>query len=258
MELRFFDSHAHLNNPKFSEDAAVVRQQAQDGGVTALLNAGYDLSSSALAMKQASELEGVWASVGMHPHDAKDYDKEAEGLFREWAKNPKVVAIGEIGLDYYYEHSPRETQRAVFIRQMILAKELGKPIIIHDRDAHGEVLELVQEHGKGLTGVFHCYSGSKEFAQEVLKLGFYVSFAGPVTYKSAKNLKEAAQSVPLNRILIETDCPYLTPEPFRGKRNEPLYVKKVAEEIARLRNISVEEVANHTFENTCRLFGIKL
>ena len=120
------------------------------------------------------------------------------------------------------------------------------------------MLELVQEHGKGLTGVFHCYSGSKEFAQEVLKLGFYVSFAGPITYKNAKNLKEAAQSVPLNRILIETDCPYLTPEPFRGKRNEPLYVKKVAEEIARLRNISVEEVANHTFENTCRLFGIKL
>lgn len=258
MEIKYFDSHAHLNSERFKKDALEVRERAFANGVAGMMNVAYDLESSALAIEQSEVFKNTWAAVGMHPHDAKDYTDEAEEKFRQWAAHEKVVALGEMGLDYYYDHSPRDVQREVFIRQMALAKEVDLPIIIHDRDAHGECLELIQTHGKGLRGIFHCFSGSKEFAMEVLRLGFYVSFAGPVTYKNAHNLKEAAKVVPLDRILIETDCPYLTPEPFRGKRNEPMYVKQVAEEIARLRGISVEEIAQKTTENACTLFGVSV
>ena len=258
MTLQLFDSHAHLNSERFAKDALEVRERALAAGVIGMMNVAYDVESSALAVEQSESFKNTWAAVGMHPHDAKDYTDEAEEKFRQWATHPKVVAIGEMGLDYYYDHSPRDVQREVFVRQMELAKEVNLPIIIHDRDAHGECLELIKSHGKGLVGVFHCFSGSKEFAMEVLRLGFYVSFAGPVTYKNAHNLKEAAQAVPMDRILIETDCPYLTPEPFRGKRNEPIYVKYVAEEIAKLRGISVEEIGDRTTQNALDLFNIKL
>jgi TatD DNase family protein len=163
-----------------------------------------------------------------------------------------------MGLDYHYMNSPKEVQREVFIKQMELAREVDLPIIIHDREAHAECLELIQTHGQGLQGVFHCFSGSKEFALEVIRLGFYVSFAGPVTYKNARNLKEAAQVVPLDRILIETDCPYLAPDLYRGKRNEPLYVGEIAKEIGELRKISLEEVSEATLKNACDLFTISL
>ena len=258
MSVRLFDSHAHLNSERFKKDVKVVRQAAMAGGVVGLLNVGYDLQTSRLAIRQAEELGNVWAAVGIHPHDAKDYTPEIEEELRQMAAHPKVVAIGEMGLDYHYMNSPKEVQREVFIKQMALAREVDLPIIIHDREAHGECLELIQTQGKGLRGVFHCFSGSEEFALEVLRLGFYVSFAGPVTYKNARNLKEAAQAVSLDRILIETDCPYLAPDLYRGKRNEPLYVAEVAKEIAELRKVSLEEVSVATLKNACDLFNISL
>jgi hydrolase, TatD family len=259
MDLILFDSHAHLNSGSFSESKArEIRERAAVGGVVGVLNVGYDLKNSERAVRQSEALGGTWAAVGMHPHEAKNYSDDVEAKFRELAAHPKVVAIGEMGLDYYYDHSPREVQREVFIRQMNLAREVGLPIIIHDRDAHGECLELVKAHGKGLEGVFHCFSGSKEFAREVLDLGFYLSFAGPMTYKNAVSLKEVAKWAPADRILIETDCPYLTPVPHRGKQNEPLFVGYVAEEVAALRGISPIELARVATENTCRLFGIEL
>ena len=258
MSVRLFDSHAHLNSERFKKDAKEVRQAGMDGGVVGLLNVGYDLKTSRLAIRQAEEFENVWAAVGIHPHDAKDYTLEIEEELRKMAVHPKVVAIGEMGLDYHYMNSPKEVQREVFIKQMELAREVDLPIIIHDREAHAECLELIQTHGQGLRGVFHCFSGSKEFALEVIRLGFYVSFAGPVTYKNARNLKEAAQVVPLDRILIETDCPYLAPDLYRGKRNEPLYVGEIAKEIGELRKISLEEVSEATLKNACDLFTISL
>ena len=258
MSIRLFDSHAHLNSERFKKDAKEVRQAGMDGGVVGLLNVGYDLKTSRLAIRQAEELKNVWAAVGIHPHDAKDYTLEIEEELRKMAVHPKVVAIGEMGLDYHYMNSPKEVQREVFIKQMELAREVDLPIIIHDREAHAECLELIQTHGQGLQGVFHCFSGSKEFALEVIRLGFYVSFAGPVTYKNASNLKEAAQVVPLDRILIETDCPYLAPDLYRGKRNEPLYVGEIAKEIGELRKISLEEVSEATLKNACDLFTISL
>lgn len=258
MSIRLFDSHAHLNSERFKKDAKEVRQAGMDGGVVGLLNVGYDLKTSRLAIRQAEEFENVWAAVGIHPHDAKDYTLEIEEELRKMAVHPKVVAIGEMGLDYHYMNSPKEVQREVFIKQMELAREVDLPIIIHDREAHAECLELIQTHGQGLQGVFHCFSGSKEFALEVIRLGFYVSFAGPVTYKNARNLKEAAQVVPLDRILIETDCPYLAPDLYRGKRNEPLYVGEIAKEIGELRKISLEEVSEATLKNACDLFTISL
>ena len=258
MSIRLFDSHAHLNSERFKKDAKEVRQAGMDGGVVGLLNVGYDLKTSRLAIRQAEEFENVWAAVGIHPHDAKDYTPEIEEELRKMAVHPKVVAIGEMGLDYHYMNSPKEVQREVFIKQMELAREVDLPIIIHDREAHAECLELIQTHGQGLQGVFHCFSGSKEFALEVIRLGFYVSFAGPVTYKNARNLKEAAQVVPLDRILIETDCPYLAPDLYRGKRNEPLYVGEIAKEIGELRKISLEEVSEATLKNACDLFTISL
>lgn len=258
MTLQLFDSHAHLNSERFIKDAKETRERAFENGVVGVLNVAYDEASSLLAVQQSEELKNTWAAVGMHPHDAKDYNDEIEEKIRQWSNHPNVVAIGEMGLDYYYNHSPKEVQREVFIRQMELAKEVGLPIIIHDRDAHGECLELVQTYGKGLQGVFHCFSGSKEFAKEVLKVGFYVSFAGPVTYKNAKHVKEAAESIPLDRLLVETDSPYLTPEPYRGQRNEPMHVRQVAEEIARLRGMSVEEIALQTTKNACTLFNVTI
>lgn len=254
--VKLFDSHAHLNDRRFEKDAREVREKAREAGVWGMMNIAYDLQSSADVVRQSEEMANTWAAVGVHPHDASSYTDEIEQQLRSWSKHPNVKAIGEMGLDYYYNHSPKEVQREVFIRQMNLAREVGLPIIIHDRDAHGECLELVQSHGQGLKGVFHCFSGSSEFAKEILKLDFYVSFAGPVTFKNARKLKEVAANIPLDRMLIETDSPYLTPEPFRGKRNEPAYVRYVAEEIADIRGCGWEEIAEQTCKNACELFKI--
>ncbi|MCX7780873.1 MAG: TatD family hydrolase [Negativicutes bacterium] len=251
-----FDSHAHLDDKRFEGERDEIIARAAAAGVTEILNAGADMDSSRRAIKLAAKYPGVYASVGIHPHDAKEAVKDDYEQMAAWAALPKVVAIGEIGLDYYYDHSPRDIQQKVFIRQLDVARQTNKPIIIHDRDAHADVLSLVKKEGTGLTGVFHCFSGSLEMAREVLKMGYYISIAGPVTFANAAKLKEIARQVPLERLLIETDCPYLTPQPHRGKRNEPAFVRLVAEEIARLRNIEPEALAAATTANARRLFGI--
>lgn len=252
-----FDSHAHIDDSRFDSDRLETIERARENGVTGIINIGADMASSARSVALAQAYEGIYAAVGIHPHDAKaavnaDYDRMAEWVDKE----KKVVAIGEIGLDYYYDLSPREVQQEVFIRHIDLARQLRKPIIIHDRDAHGDVMNIVKKEAKGIIGVFHCYSGSLEMAKEVLKLGFYVSFAGPVTFAKSTKLKEIAAAVPLERLLVETDSPYLTPHPHRGRRNEPAHVRLVAEEVARLRGLSLEAVAEATTQNVKQLFHI--
>jgi len=208
-----------LDDPVFDQDRAAILAQAAANGVSWILNPGADMASSAKAVALAAEYANIYAAVGIHPHDAKDVTEPDYEQLAAWARQDKVVAIGEIGLDYYRNLSPREVQQAVFIRQIDVARQMHLPIIIHDRDAHGDILSIIKREARGVRGVFHCYSGSWEMAQDLIKLGFYISFAGPVTYKNAAKLQAIAQAAPLDRILVETDSPYLTPEPYRGQRN---------------------------------------
>ncbi|EAX48049.1 hydrolase, TatD family [Thermosinus carboxydivorans Nor1] len=251
-----FDSHAHVDDKRFDADRAEVIARLAAGGVTGFLNVGADMASSARSLTLAEQYDNIYAAVGVHPHDAKDVRESDYDQLAAWAAHPKVVAIGETGLDYYYNLSPREVQQRIFIRHLDLARQLDLPFIIHDRDAHGDVLAIIKKEAKGLRGVFHCFSGSLEMAREVIKLGFYVSLAGPVTYPNAAKLKEVAASVPLERLLIETDSPYLTPQPHRGRRNEPAHVRYVAETIAALRGLSLEQVAAATAANARELFRL--
>lgn len=253
-----FDTHAHLEDKQFNSDVTEVIKRAQNEGVSLILNVGYNLKHARKSIALAEKYDFIYASVGLHPHDAKDSSQDLWQEIYKLAQHPKVVALGEMGLDYYWDNSPRDIQGDAFRRQIGMARDLQLPIIIHDRDAHLDVLNIVKEEkAREVGGVFHAYSGSWEMAKEVLDLGFYISIGGPVTFKNARKILEVAEKAPLDRILIETDCPYLTPHPLRGKRNEPGYVKMVAEKIAQIRDISYEEVAKATLENGKRLFGIK-
>ncbi len=255
MKNKLTDSHAHLDDESFDLDREEVINSLYDNDVDTVLNPGADLKTSQNAVKLAERYPFIYAAVGCHPHDSKMMDDNTMNLFRDMANNKKVIAIGEIGLDYYYDNSDRETQRKWFREQIRLAKELDLPYIVHDRDAHEDVFKIMkEEHYSGTRGILHCYSSSSEMAREFIKLGFYISLGGPVTFKKSKMPKLVAHDVPFERLLIETDSPYLTPEPFRGKRNEPKYVKYVAEEIAAIRNITAEEVAEKTSNNFKQLF----
>lgn len=251
-----FDSHAHIDDEKFDDDRDQVVARALENGITGIINVGACMASSARSIALTQKYENIYAAVGIHPHDAKDALEEDYKQLAQWTKLHKVVAIGEIGLDYYYDLSPREVQRAVFIRQLDVARQTGVPFIIHDRDAHGEILDILKKEAKGVPGVLHCFSGSLEMAREVLKMGLYISIAGPITFKNAAKLPEIAATVPLERLLVETDSPYLTPHPHRGKRNEPAYVKLVAEQVADLRGIELPELVKATRENIRSLFKI--
>lgn len=251
--VKLFDSHAHLDDKKFDVDRESVIQECiteLDG----VINPGCDLPTSSAAVELASKYANIYAAVGFHPHEAQHMKDKDEEILSKWAKDEKVVAIGEIGLDYYYDHSPREVQKAVFIRQLDLARQLNLPIIIHNRDAHGDLLQIIKNEGKGIKGVFHCYSGSWEMAKEILKMGYYVSFGGSLTFKNAVKTVEVAQKVPLDRVLLETDSPYLTPEPFRGKRNNPCMVKYVAERLVKERGIDFAQISSITTQNVYDLF----
>lgn len=251
-----FDSHAHLNDEKFNADREAVINRAFASGVNGIINVGSCMASSAASVKLAEQYANIYAAVGIHPHDAKGAVENDYGKLAAWIKHDKVVAIGEIGLDYYYDLSPRDVQRTVFVRQIDVARQMGVPIIVHDRDAHGDILEILKSEAKGLTGVLHCFSGSLEMAREVIKLGFYISIGGPVTFKNAAKLPEIVTSIPLERLLFETDCPYLTPHPHRGKRNEPAHVRLVAQQVASLRDMDVATLAKVTSENVKKLFKI--
>ncbi|QEK13376.1 TatD family deoxyribonuclease [Crassaminicella thermophila] len=253
-----FDSHAHLDDKRFDKDRNQVLENAIENGISYILNPGADFETSVKAVELANEYDMVYAAVGVHPHDAKDVDDMTLALLKGLAKKPKVVAIGEIGLDFHYDHSPRDVQREVFRKQIALAKEVKLPIIIHDREANDDVMRILKEEKAFDTGVvLHCFSGSAELARQYINLGAYISIAGPITFKNARKTVEVVEKIPLEYLFIETDSPYLTPVPFRGKRNEMAYVKYVAEKIAQIKGISFEEVAYQTTENAKRFFGIK-
>lgn len=251
-----FDSHAHYNDERFLEDINEVLGSMQENNVGYIMNACSSVDEIDYILKLAEKYDFLYASVGVHPHEVATMTEGDIEKLKYYAKHPKVKAIGEIGLDYYYDNSPRDLQKKWFKRQIELSLELDMPIIIHDRDAHRDCLDILNQY-RGVKGVFHCYSGSAEMLNEVLGLGLYVAFGGSITFKKSQRPVEAAQKAPLDRILIETDCPYLTPEPYRGKRNSSLYIHLVAEKIAQIKNIGVEEIEKITTENAKKCFGIR-
>ncbi len=252
-----FDTHAHLNAIQYNEDLEEVIQRAKSENVSHIVVVGFDKETITKAMELTNQYEMIYAAVGWHPVDAIDMtDKDLQWI-RELSSHPKVVAIGEMGLDYYWDKSPKDVQKEVFRKQIQLAKEVKLPIIIHNRDATEDVVKILQEEkASEVGGIMHCFTGSLEVAKQCMEMNFYISFGGPVTFKNAKKPKEVVKEIPMDRLLIETDCPYLTPHPLRGKRNEPSYVKYVAEQISELRGVSYEEIATKTSDNAMKLFGI--
>ncbi|MEH6989969.1 MULTISPECIES: TatD family hydrolase [Bacillales] len=253
----FFDTHAHLNAEQYNEDLQEVIDRALSEGISNIVVVGFDRPTIEKAMELTEKYDFIYASVGWHPVDAIDMTEEDLLWIEELSSHPKVVALGEMGLDYYWDKSPKDIQQEVFRKQIRLAKKVKLPIVIHNRDATADIVEILKEEGAGeVGGIMHCFSGSPEIAQECVDMNFYISLGGPVTFKNAKKPKEVADVIPLEKLLIETDCPYLTPHPHRGKRNEPSYVKLVAEQIAEIKGLSTEEVAQATTENAKKLFGI--
>lgn len=256
--MELIDSHAHLDDEKFADDRAAVVERALAAGVVKIITMGDSLESSARSVVLTEEFESVYAAVGIHPEEAQPMTAATDDRLAAWAAQEKVVAIGEIGLDYYWEkdEEKRALQRAIFVRQLYLARQLRLPVCIHDREAHGDMMKILKTEGRGLRGVLHCYSGSWEMAAELLKGDWYFGIDGPLTYKNAAKLPEIVQRLPAERILVETDSPYLSPMPFRGKRNEPAHVLCVAKKAAELRGESLEAFARATRENTRELYGI--
>lgn len=251
----FFDTHAHYDSGKFNDDRFDILDSMPEGNVGLIVDPGCDLISSQKAIELAERYDYVYAAVGWHPEDMDKLTDESYAELTRLAEHPKCVAIGEIGLDYYWDASHKEEQKELFRRQIELALSLDKPVIVHDREAHGDSFDIVCDYPE-LRGVFHCYSGSAEMAQELIKRGWYLGFDGPITYKNARKALEVLEICPLDRILIETDSPYLTPVPNRGKRNDSRQLEFVAAKIAEVRGISPEEVAEITMENGRRLFNI--
>ena len=272
------DTHCHLEMDEFDTDREKVIKRAKDAGIESIITIGSDLEGSKGAVELSERFDFIYATVGFHPHDAKDFTDDTLDQLKSWVKNsnpplppftkggrggitnsklrnPKIVAIGEIGLDYHYDNSPREIQKEIFKRQLALAIETGLPVVIHSREAKKDTLEIIKESGIN-KGVLHCFSGDMDMAEKAMAMGFYISMAGPVTFKNAKKPREIAKEIPDNYLLIETDAPYLTPEPFRGKRNEPSYLVHIARTIAELRGISIEDLARITTLNAKRLFSI--
>lgn len=251
-----FDSHSHYDDTSFNDDREEVLRDIQNNGVIGILNCGSDIRGMEMSAKLAKENDFIYAAVGLHPEFALDVNSEVLKRIEELAKEDKVRAIGEIGLDYHFEENPpREDQKAAFRAQMDLASKLNLPVIIHDRDAHGDTLEIMKEF-KGVRGSVHCFSGSKEFAMECIKLGYYIGVTGVITFKNSKTIKEVVKAVPLDRLLVETDCPYMTPVPFRGKRNQSDYIKYIIEQIALIKEVSTEEVEQATIRNIKELLSI--
>lgn len=253
-----FDTHVHLNADQFMEDRDEVIQRALNEGVEYMVVVGFDRKTIPLAIEIAEQYAFIYAAVGWHPVDAIDMTDDDLKWIEELCKHPKVVAIGEMGLDYHWDKSPHDVQKEVFRKQINLAKKVNMPIIIHNREATEDIVQILkEENAQECGGIMHCYNDVIDYAEECLELGFYISLGGPVTFKNAADPKIVAEEVPLDRLLIETDCPFLAPHPNRGKRNEPAYVKLVAEKIAEIREISLDEVAKQTTENAKKLFSIK-
>ena len=245
----FVDTHAHLQWASFDSDRKDVLERAEEKRVTRIVNIGFDIAGSLKGVELAENHTGLYATVGIHPHSANTLNKEIMGKIRELTANPKVVAIGEIGLDYYRNLSPREVQKQAFETQLALAEELGLPVVIHDREAHDDILQTLLRFEGKIKGVMHCFSGNKEMAQQCIDLGFKISFNGTITYSKNHELREIAKWINLKNILLETDCPFLAPQEVRGKRNEPSFLPMIAQEIANLKHISVDDLAETTTKN---------
>ncbi len=255
--MELFDSHCHVNEERFDGDREEVLARMKEYGITRYAVIGSDMASSRACVAYKAEHENVACAVGIHPHEAKGFREENLTELRDWIVTGQANAIGEIGLDYYYDLSPRDVQAEVCRKQMELAWELGTAVAFHIRDAHQDMLDMMKSMKKHLTpGIIHCFSGSAEIAKEYLKLGYHISFAGPVTFKKAPKLREAALLVPKDKLLIETDSPYLAPEPVRGHRNEPANVRFVAEKLAEIRGENPEELAAHTYRNAMTIYGM--
>ena len=257
----FIDSHAHIDGPEFESDRDEIIERARAAGVSVILNVGTgDPHSGAFerAITLGQKYDSVYTAIGTHPHDARFYDDQAEEKIKSLVTSERVLAWGEIGLDFHYDNSPRDAQVEVFKRQLRAARECDLPVVIHTREAESETIDILKTEYDGAErrGVFHCFSGSKDLAQRALELGFMISFSGIVTFKKADELRDVAQSVPLDRLLIETDCPYLAPIPYRGKRNEPAYVAEVARCLAGIHGVEVEEIGRVTSHNFVSFFRI--
>ena len=253
------DSHAHIQGKEYAGEVEAVIARAREAGVGKIIAVGGagDISSNTEAIALARTFPDIYATVGMHPHDAKDVGEDELQKLKELTSHPKVIAVGETGLDYYYDHSPREVQRRVFAEFIHLARETGLPIVVHERDAANDAAQLLRGEGEGkIRGVIHCFTGNYEAACAYLDLGFYISFTGIITFKNADPLREVVRKLPLEKMFVETDSPYLTPMPYRGRRNEPAYVRYVAETVARIKGLSLEEVARVTTQNVQELFGV--
>jgi len=261
----FVDSHAHLDTPNFDADRAEVIARARAAGVEMMLEiAGSDVGKGSLGpgLKLAEEHEFIYAAAGLHPHEASLYDPQLEQTLLECSRHPKVIGWGEIGLDYYYDHSPREVQQQVFRRQLELALDRRLPVIIHTRDAEADTVAILRETwagagGADVGGVIHCFTGTQTLADAALEMGFHISFSGVVTFKTAEELREVARRVPMERLLVETDCPFLAPVPYRGKRNEPAFVVETARKLSELKAVAPEEIARATTDNFRRLFRLQ-
>lgn len=251
----YFDSHSHMDDRRFDGDRETIFDELKSCDVGLLMNVGCDLPSSERSVALAERYPFVYAAVGSHPDDADHVNGRLLDRYRALAEHPKVRAIGEIGLDYHYEDVPRAQQIIAFEQQLDLAQALHLPVIVHERDAHGDAMDIVRRHPE-LRGVFHCFSGSAEMAMWLVERGWYIGFTGVVTFKNARRAVEAVRALPMDRILIETDCPYMAPEPYRGRRNDSRYVPLVAAKIAQIKGISPEEAGVRTTENAKRLFGI--
>ena len=249
-----FDSHAHYDDKQFDSDRDRLLSSLPDAGVRYILNAASNLRSAKAGIRLAEQYGFVYCAVGVHPHDAKGAPEDLEARLTELSKHPKVRAIGEIGLDYHYDFSPRDRQLEVFRRQLQLSKELDLPVIIHDREAHRDTMELLREYRP--KGIVHCYSGSAQMAEELVKMGMYIGFTGVVTFKNARKALEAVAAVPMERLLVETDCPYMAPEPHRGRRCDSSMIPEIATAIAGVKNCTAQQVLDITCRNACNVYGI--
>lgn len=251
------DTHTHLDDSRYDGDRDAMLMRAREAGVAMMITIGCDLATSRAAIHLAEQYEFVYASIGVHPHEVKHIGDDWYDEFRRLARHPKVVAYGEIGLDYHYNHSPPQMQRERLREQVRLARELKRPVVIHTREAQADTVAILRdEQASAVGGVFHCFSGDAALAKDALDLGFFLSFSGIITFQNATALRDLVQAVPLDRILIETDCPYLAPVPHRGKRNEPAYVGQVAEQIAQVKALPVDDIAAATTRNAHVLFKI--
>ncbi|MHB0884370.1 MAG: TatD family hydrolase [Bacillota bacterium] len=250
------ETHCHLDLQAYDGDRRETIRRARQAGVAGFVNVGFNLDSSERSVALARENKGFWASVGIHPHDAREAGPKALATLRGLSADPMVVAIGEIGLDYYRDLSPRPDQREAFRRQLRLARELRKPVIIHDRDAHDEVLRILEEEADGLTVILHCFSGDAVMAAQCLEKGYFLALGGAVTFSNGEQAREVARMMPLDRLLLETDSPYLSPDPYRGRRNEPARVALVAEKVAEVKGVDVATVARETTRTAVRALGL--